>query len=84
MKAKDLDHVTGKYWESADQECNLNLSLSKKIPVVFHNLQNCDSDLIHQEIGKYSFKINFIPKAIKNISFTVQQPKENGNMPDFC
>ena len=46
MKVKDDDHVTGKYRRFARQGCNLNLSLSNKIPVVFQNLQNYDSHLI--------------------------------------
>ena len=30
------------YWRSTHQEYNLNLRLSKKVPVVFHNLQSYD------------------------------------------
>ena len=64
VKLKDYNHITTKYQESVHQEYNLNLSLSKKIPVVFHNLQNYDSHLIFQEFGKHNFKINVTPKAI--------------------
>ena len=42
MKIKNHDHVTGKYRQSEIQERNLNLSLSKKMPHVFHNVQNYD------------------------------------------
>ena len=78
VKIKDNDHITGKYWESAHQECNLNLSLSKNIMVVFL-LQNCDSHLIFQKFGKDNLKIN-IPKTIeKYMSFTIKQPKEKDN-----
>ena len=31
------NHITGNNWGSAHQEYNLNLSLSKKIPIVFYN-----------------------------------------------
>ena len=49
---------------------------------MFHNLQNYDSHLIFQEIGKYNFKINVIPKAIKKyMSFTIHEPKEKGMKP---
>ena len=62
---------------SEHQDCNLNLSLTKKIPVVFHNLQSYDSCLIFQEIGKYNFKINVIPKVIeKYTSFHIQQSRK--------
>ena len=57
LKVKDHNHITRKYQGSAHQECNLNLSLTKKIPVVFCNLQNYDSLLIFQEIRKYNFKM---------------------------
>ena len=49
------------------QERKLNLSLNKRIPAVFHILQNYDLDFIFQEIGKYNFKINVIPKTIEKI-----------------
>ena len=56
---------------------SLNLNLSKKIPVVFHNLQNYDSHIIFQKIGKYDFKINVIPKIVEKLmSFTTQQLKK--------
>ena len=57
LKVKDHNHITRKYQGSAHQECNLNLSLTKKIPVLFCNLQNYDSLLIFQEIRKYNFKM---------------------------
>ena len=40
VEVNDHDHITIKYQRFAHQDCNLNPSLSKKIPVVFHNLQN--------------------------------------------
>ena len=43
VEVKDYNHITGKYQESVHQECNLNLSLGKNVPAVFHNLQNYDS-----------------------------------------
>ena len=77
VKVKDHYHITGKYKVSPHQECNLNLSLIKKIPVVFPNFQNYYSHIIFQEIGKSDFKINFIPKTIKkNMSCNIQQPKK--------
>ena len=50
VKAKDYDYIIGKYGGSLHQECDLNLSLTKKIHVVFHNFQNYDSHFIFQEI----------------------------------
>ena len=44
---------------------------------MFHNLQNYDSHLIFQEVGKYNIKISVIPKTIEKyvIFATKQQPK---------
>ena len=67
MEVKDYNHITVKYQESVHQECNLNLSQSKNVPAVFHNLQNYDSHLIFKVFGKHNFKINVTPKAMKNI-----------------
>ena len=58
-KVRGHEDITGKYQGSTHQECNLILSLSKKIPVVFHNLQNYESHLICQEVGKYNLKLLF-------------------------
>ena len=37
VKVKDYCHITGKYIGSAPNKCKINLSLTKKMPVVFHN-----------------------------------------------
>ena len=40
VKVKDHNYITRKYGGSAQRKRNPNLRLIKKIPVVFHNLQN--------------------------------------------
>ena len=71
MKLKDHCNITGNYIGSTHKECYLNLGLTKKIPVVFHNSENYDTHLIFQELRKYNFKINVIPKTIeKYMSFS--------------
>ena len=35
----DHCHITGKQRDSAHRDCNINLKLDHKIPVVFHNLE---------------------------------------------
>lgn len=57
VKIKDHCHIIRKYY----------LSPIKKIPAVFHNLQNYDLNLIFQEFGRYNFKINILPKLIEQI-----------------
>ena len=46
-KVRDHCHMTGKYRESAQcTKCNINLKISKKVPVMFHNLRGYDDNLI--------------------------------------
>ena len=45
-KVRDHCHITGKYRGAAHWSCNVNLKLSKKIPVIFHNLRGYNSHLI--------------------------------------
>ena len=54
-KIRDHDHVTGKCRGSIYWSCNINLKLTKKVPVIFHNLRGYDSHLIMQEIDKFNF-----------------------------
>ena len=55
-KVRDHCHITGKYKLSAHRDCNINTKLNHKIPVVFHNLKNYDSDFIMQELRKFNLK----------------------------
>ena len=56
VKVKHHHDVTEKIRVSAHKECHLNLSLSKRILFVFHNMQTYDSHLNFQTNGKYNFK----------------------------
>ena len=38
-KVRDHCHTTGKYRRAAHRSCNINIKLTKKIPVIFHNLR---------------------------------------------
>ena len=55
--------MTGKYRGSAHSDCNFNLKLNHKIPIVFHNLKNYDSHLIMQELRKFNLKVSVIPSG---------------------
>ena len=64
--------VTGKYRGFLHRNCNINLKLNHKIPIVFHNLKNYDSHHIMQELGKFNLKISVIPNGLeKYMSFTI-------------
>ena len=65
-------HITGKYRGSAHIDCNINVKLNHKIPVLFRNLKNYDSHLILQELGKFNLKINVIHNGLeKYMSFSI-------------
>ena len=39
VEVRDHCHITGKYRGSARRDCNINLKLNHKIPVIFLNLK---------------------------------------------
>ena len=55
VHVRDHCHITGKFRDSAHQECNLKLRIKPediKIPVIFHNLRGYGSHFIMQQIGE--------------------------------
>ena len=46
VKVREQCHITGKYRGSGNKDCNINLKLNHKIPIVFHNIKNYDCHLI--------------------------------------
>ena len=45
-KVRDHCHIAGKYRGSAHWSCNINVKLTNKVPVIFHNLRSYDNPLI--------------------------------------
>ena len=46
--------------------------MSKKVPVIFHNLRGFDSHLIIEEISKFDVKVSVIPNGFeKCMAFTI-------------
>ena len=64
-KVRDCCHVTGKFRGAAHEGCNLNLRLTIKFPVIFHNLRGYDSHLIFNELDKFDIKIKVIPNGLE-------------------
>ena len=56
--------MTGKFRGAAHWNCNINLQLTKKFAVIFHNLIGCDSHLIFRELDKFDAKISVIPNGL--------------------
>ena len=65
-KVRDHCHVTGKFRGAAHWNCNINFQLTKKVPVIFHNLRGHNSHLIFNELDKFDVKIKVIPNGLEN------------------
>ena len=71
-KVRDHCHMTIKYRGAAHWACNINLKLTKTIPVIFHNLRGYDRHLIIKEMSKFDVKVNVIPNGLeKYMAFTI-------------
>ena len=67
---RDHFHITRKYTGSNHWRCSVNLRLTKKVLVIFHNLRDCDSHLTMQGIDKFDVKISVIPIGLeKHMAF---------------
>nr|DAC81386.1 TPA_asm: PolB [Parasteatoda house spider adintovirus] len=55
-RVRDHCHLTSKYRGALHSSCNLNFKLTKKIPVVFHNLKGYDSHHIIKTMSKIGNK----------------------------
>ena len=78
-KVRDYCHINGKFRGAAYWSCNINLQLTKKVPVIFHNLRGYNSHLIFHQFKKLNVKIGVIPNGFekyltfilnKNLVFT--------------
>ena len=64
-KVRDHYHVTGKFRGAAHGSCNIDLQITKKVPVIFHNLRGYNSHLIFSELDKFDVKISVIPNGLE-------------------
>ena len=64
-KVRDHCHIFGKYRRSGHWKCNINLKISKRVPVIFRNLRGYDSNLIFNELSKFIVKISVIPNGLE-------------------
>ena len=75
-KVKDHDHTKkrNKYRGAAHWNCNINLKISKKVVVIFHNLRGYNSCLIFKELGIFHCGVSIIPSGLeKYMSFTLDK-----------
>ena len=64
-RVRDYCQVTAKFRGAAQWSCNINLQLTKNVPVIFHNLRGYDSDLTFCELMKFDAKIDVIPNGLE-------------------
>ena len=64
-KVRDHCHVTEKFRGAEHWNCNINFQLTKKVPVIFHNLRGYDSYLNFRELDKFYVKISVIPNCLE-------------------
>ena len=50
-------HISGKFRGAAHFSCNANFKISKKVPVVFHNLEGYDGHLIMKELNNFDVSV---------------------------
>ena len=58
-KVRDHCHIAGKYRGASHWSCNINLKLTKKISVIFHNLRGYGGHLVIKEMNKFHVKVSY-------------------------
>ena len=64
-EVRDHCHVIGKYISFAHCCCNIDLKLTRKVPVIFSSLSGYNNHLIIREIGKFDVKVSVIPNGLE-------------------
>ena len=73
-KVRDHCHISGKFRGAALFSCNADLKITKKVPVIFHNLRRYDGHLIMKEINNFDVIIDAIPNGFeKYMAFIINR-----------
>ena len=64
-KVRDHCHISGKFKGAADFSCNANLKITKKVPIIFHNLREYDSHLIIKQISNFDLRLDVISNGLE-------------------
>ena len=52
-KVRDHCHITGKYRGAPHKKCNSELRIPRKLPIILHNLEGYDGDLIFRKLNNF-------------------------------
>ena len=63
-KVRDYSKATDKFRGASLSKCSINLSLPKKLPIIFHNLRGQDGHLIFKELNNFNVDIEVISKSV--------------------
>ena len=73
-KSKRYCYITGKYRAAAHWSCNVNLKLTQKFFIIFHNLKGYGSHLIMNIINEFDVNVCVIPNGLeKYIAFKINK-----------
>ena len=64
-KVRDHCHITAKFRGAAHWNCNIHFQLTKKVPVIFHNLRGYYIHLIFNELDKFDVKLSVVPNGLE-------------------
>ena len=64
-KVRDHCHISVKFKGAAHFSCNANFKISKKVPVIFHNLKGYDGHLIMRGLSNFDVVIDVIPCGLE-------------------
>ena len=57
--------MTGKFWSDSHSKCSKYLDIPKKLPIILHNLEGNDENIIFKELNNIDVTIHIIPKTIE-------------------
>ena len=74
IRVRDHCHITGKFRRASHQDSNINLKITNRVPVIFHNLHGYDSHLIIKELGNFDVDVTVIPNGLeKYVAFIINK-----------
>ena len=73
-KVRDDCHIARKFRGAAHWSLKINLQLTKKVPLIFHNIKGYDIHLIYNELKRFDVKIDIIPNGLeKYVAFMINK-----------